>query len=300
MGIKEISMQEIFEFRIDSDFFHLLPKPNNGKASGIVYIVTMTRNDPNFQEIGNLKRIVKEKYDKSFVFGWQIKRKYSIKELDTATLLHLKIKAVFEPTGEECGTQFDETVACEICGANRKQVSPLILKKGTIPKKDIAKTIGGEVVVSEKFVNAIIQRKLKGLVLTPAKFERGVSGYYQLTASTELGLSHHTAVGIDPFDFSESSEEIEFTVLGGGHIKFEKEIYKCPNGDSIGLNILSECYVLNSQSIREYDFFASKQKIGTKRGLLRPEPVYFCSQAFKRMIEEEKLTGFEFETAHIE
>jgi len=293
-------MQEIFEFRIDSDFFHLLPKPNNGKANGIVYIVTMTRNDPNFQEIEKLKRFVKEKYDKSFVFGWQIKRKYSMKELDTASILHLNIKALFEPTGEECGTLFDEMAACEICGATRKQVSPLILKKGTIPNKDISKTIGGEVVVSGKFVNAINQRNLKGLLLTPVNFEKGVSDYYQLTAITELGLSHRTVVGIDPFNFSESSEAIEFTVPGGGHIKFEKEIYKCPKGDSIGLNILSECYVLNSQSIGEYDFFASKQKIGIKRGLLRPEPVYFCSQAFKRMIEEEKLTGFEFEVAHIE
>ncbi len=267
-------MQEIFEFRIDSDFFHLLPKPNNGRENGIVYVVTLLKDEPNFKEVENLKKVVKEKYDKSFVFGWQVKRKYSKKELDTATLLQMKIKTMFEPAGEECGTLYDETAACEICGANRKQISPLTLKKGSIPKKDIARTIAGEVVVSEKFAEAFKQRGLKGAVLEPVVFGKGASGYYQLIASSELELTGNTVAGVDPFDFSEGSEGVEFTVSGGYPVKFEKEVYKCPKGHTIGLNLLSEAYVLNSQSIGKYDFFASKQKIGVKRGLLRPEPIY--------------------------
>lgn len=289
-------MEEIFEFRINNDYYHLLPKPNNGKDNGMIHVVRLTNNDKNFEQIKLLSKEIKGKYNKAFYFGWDIKRKYSKKELDTATLLHLKIKAVFEPTGEECGTLYDETAACKICGVNRKQVSSLILKKGKIPKKDIARTIGGEVVVSEKFANAARQRNLKGLQLSPINVEK----YYQLTADTEVELSHRTVAGVDPFDFSESSEGSELTISGGYHFKFEKEIYKCPKGHTIGLNLLSEPYVLNSQSIGRYDFFASKQKIGVKRGLLRPEPIYFCSPAFRRMVEEEKLSGFEFEIANIE
>ena len=196
-------------------------------------------------------------------------------------LLHLKIKTIFEPTGEECGTLYDETAACTICGANRKQVSPLILEKGTMPKKDIAKTIGGEVVVSEKFVNAVKRRNLKGLQFGAVNVEK----YYQLTANTDIELSPNTIVGINPFDLSTSNEG---------------EIYKCPKGDTIGLNLLSEPYVLNSQSIGKYDFYASRQKVGVRRGLLRPEPIYFCSPAFRKMVEEEKLSGFEFEITNIE
>lgn len=224
---------------------------------------------------------VRKKYNGKFFFGWKIGRKYSRRELDTAILLHLKIKTIFEPTGEECGTLYDETAACTICGANRKQVSPLILEKGTMPKKDIAKTIGGEVVVSEKFVNAVKRRNLKGLQFGAVNVEK----YHQLTANTDIELSRNTIVGINPFDLSTSNEG---------------EIYKCPKGDTIGLNLLSEPYVLNSQSIGKYDFYASRQKVGVRRGLLRPEPIYFCSPAFRKMVEEEKLSGFEFEITNIE
>jgi len=290
-------MKETLELRINYDYAHLLFKADEGKNLGTsVKVVELSKEDPRYNQVPIIAEEVKRKYDRGFFFGWQIKRKYSKKELETATLLHLKIKKTFEPTGEECGTLYDEAVACEICGANRKQISPLILKKGTIPKKDIARTIGGEVVVSEKFVNAARQRNLKGLQFSPISVEK----YYQLIADTEVELSHRTVAGVDPWDFSEGSNGIEFTVSEGRPVKFEKEIYKCPEGDTIGLNLLSEPYVLNSQSIGEHDFFASKQKIGVKRGLLRPEPIYFCSPAFRKMIEEEKLSGFEFEITNIE
>jgi len=274
-------MQEKVELRIYKKYAHLLLQPNEGKDLGLYVSVEIPTNDPRFEKARLLTEEIRKRYNDFFFLYSEIKRKYSKKELDTATLLHLKIKAVFEPTGEECGTLYDETAACEICGANRKQASPLILKKGTIPKKDIARTIGGEVVVSEKFVNAVRQRNLKGLQLSPINVEK----YYQLTANTEIELAPNTIVGINLFDLSTSSEG---------------EIYKCPKGDTIGLNLLSEPYVTDSPLIKEFDFFASRQKIGVKRGLLRPEPIYFCSQAFRKMIEEEKLSGFEFEIANIE
>jgi hypothetical protein len=290
-------MKEAIEIRINYDYANLLFKANEGKDLGTsVKVVELSKDDPRYNQVPIIAEEVKNKYARGFFFGWQIKRNYSKKELDKATLLHLIIKTTFEPTGEECGTIYDETVACEICGANRKQISPLILKKGKIPKKDIARTIGGEIVVSQKFLNAAMQRKLKGIQLRPINIEK----YFQLTAETEVELSHSTVAGVDPWDFSEVSNGVEFTVPGGYPVKIEKEFYKCPKGHTIGLNLLSEAYVLNSQSIDEYDFFASKQKVGVKRGLLRPESIYFCSQTFRRMIEEEKLTGFSFEVTNIE
>lgn len=290
-------MKETIEFRINYDYAHLLFKADEGKNLGTsVKVVELSKEEPRYNQIPIIAKEVEKKYNRGFFFSWQIKRKYSKKELNTAILLHLKINTVFEPTGEECGTLYDETAACEICGTNRKQISPLFLKKGTIPKKDIAKTIGGEVVVSEKFVNAARQRNLKGLQLNPINVEK----YYQLTADIEVELSHHTVVEVDPWDFSEDSNGIEFTVSGDYSVKFEKEVYKCSKGDLIGLNLLSEPYVTDSPLIKEFDFFASRQKIGVKRGLLRPEPIYFCSPAFRQMVEEEKLSGFEFEITNIE
>lgn len=274
-------MKEIFELRINNTFIDLLPKTIIGNDIGPVTRIKIENGTSEYQLIKDIAEKLKAKNSESFFYGWGIKRKYSKSELSNALLFTLNMSNVFEPTGEECGTLYDEAVACEICGANRKQASPLILKKGTIPKKDIARTIGGEVVVSEKFVNAVRQRNLKGLQLSPINVEK----YYQLTADTDIELSQNTVAGINIFDLSTSSEG---------------EIYKCPKGHTIGLNLLSEAYVLNSPLITKNDFIASKQKIGVKRGLLRPEPIYFCSQAFRKMVEEEKLTGFEFEIANIE
>lgn len=275
-------MKETLELRINYDYAHLLFRADEGKNMGTsVKVVELSKEDSRYRQVPIIAEEVRKKYNRKFFFGWQIGRKYSRRELDTVILLHLKIKTIFEPTGEECGTLYDETAACTVCGANGKQVSPLILEKGRIPKKDIAKTIGGEVVVSEKFVNAVRHRNLKGLQLGAVNVEK----YYQLTANMDIELSPNTIVGINPFDLSTSNEG---------------EIYKCPKGDTIGLNLLSEPYVLDSQSIGKYDFYASRQKVGVKRGFLRPEPIYFCSPAFRKMVEEEKLSGFEFEITNIE
>jgi len=211
----------------------------------------------------------------------------------------MKIKTVFEPTGEECGTVYDESVACEICGANRKQVGTLRLKKGSIPNKDIARTIAGEVLVSERFAEAFKRHGLRGMSSESITLDESISEFYQLIVSSpELELSQETLAGIDPFDFSESSEGGELNV-SGYNIKLGKEIYKCPKGHTVGLNLLSEPFVLNSPLIKDFDLFSTKQKTGVKRGLLRPEPLYICSYTFMKMVEEEKLTGFDFEIAYI-
>jgi len=292
-------MKETIEFRINYNFAHLLFEVNEGRNIGTsVKVVEISSDDPRYNQIPIVAKQVKEKYNQAFYFAWKFKRQYSNKELTEAKLFHLRIKTVFEPTGEDCGTIYDETTACEICGAGRKQISPLTLKKGTIPKKDISKTIGGEVIVSEKFVNAVKQRNLKGIEFYPVSFGKSISDYYQLTSNIEIELSSKTIVGDNPFEISFGSAE-EIHKICGYEITFEKEVYICPKGDLIGLNLLSEPYVLNNKIIREYDIFKSKQYIGVRRGLLHPEPIYFCSTAFMKMIEDEKINGFEFEIAHI-
>lgn len=274
-------MKEIIELRINIDYANLLFQEFEGKKIGSsIKVIEITKDDPRYQQIPLIAEEVKRKYDRTFFYGWKIKRKYSKKEIENAELLQLKIKSIFEPTGEECGTIFDESESCDICGANRIQISPLILKKGTIPKKDIAKTIGGEVIVSDRFLNAVKRRNLKGLKLSPTNLNK----YSQLNTDAQIELTLDTVSGINIFDLYSSDEG---------------EIYKCPMGHNIGLNLLSEASVLKNELIANNDFIKSKQKIGVKRGLLRPEPIYFCSQAFRLMVEEEKLRGFEFEAVNI-
>lgn len=285
----EVNMKETLEIRINYDYAHLLFNANEGKALGMispsVLLVEISKDDSRYYKIPLIEKEIEKKYNRGFYFGWEIKRKYTRKELDSAELFHMQVKTFFEPTGECCGTEYDESVACNICGANGKQITPLFLKRGKIPKKDIAETIGSEIVVSERFMNVVKDRGLKGCVFSPVMFGNKPSSYYQLTASKEVELSSSTVVGINPFNLSGSE---------GG------EVYNCPNGDTIGLNLLSEPHVLNSPLVKEYDFLASRQKIGVRRGVLRPSPVLLVSPAFRKMVEGEKLTGFKFEIARLE
>ncbi len=294
-------MKEIHEFRIFKDHYHLLPS-NNAKFNGMVYVLNISKDDPLFQQIGREEMELRNKRREALFSFWDVSRIYTKKELADAELFHFFIKTAFEPTGEECGTVYDETLACEICGANRRQGGPLKLKKGSIPKKDIARTIAGEVVVSERFAEFVKQRGLRGILLEQVLFEKETSHYYQLAASSpELELTEKTITGQNPFDLSnEDSKATEFTVSGGYKVKFDKTVVKCPKGHLIGSRLISEPHVLDAPSISSYDFFVTRQKLGAKQGLLRPEPLYLCSHAFRRMILEEKLTGFDFEISHIE
>lgn len=278
-------MKETLLIRINKDYANLLFNENEGVTSGTsVKVFELPTDDPRYNQIPIISKQILQKYDKAFFFGWEINRQYNKKELESATLLHIIIKTTINVAGEECGTIYDESDACEICGANRKQKSPLILRANSIPKKDIARTIAGEVIVSEKFAAAVKQRGLSGVILKPIVCDNKNSNYYQLFSSEEIELSSRTVTGINPFDHSTTNEG---------------EIYKCPKGHTFGLNLLSEPYVLNSPLINKYDFLASMQKIGVKRGLLRPMPIYMGSAAFRKMVEDEGLSGFSFELAHI-
>jgi len=280
-------MKEIIEFRILNDYIHLLPSSVDWKENGSNYIVKVERSSSAFEKIKDLTHLVREKNNDYFFLFHNIIRKYTKKELSEATLFQIKIKSTFEPAGEECGTEYDENTACKICGANRKQIGPLRLQKSSIPKKDIARTIAGEVIVSDNFKKAFESSNLKGIKFEQVYSKDNPIDFIQsVPVSPELSTTVNTIAGIDPFDLSESSED---------------EVYKCPNGHTIGLNLLSKIYIKDlSQQILEFDFFTTEQKIGVKRGLLRPEPLYLCSQEFRKMVLEKNLKGFGFEIVHVE
>jgi len=279
-------MKEFHEFRIYDKYAHLLLRPDEGKRMGIYRAIKILRDDPKFDQIKRLTERIRLEHNDYFFLYSNITRQYAKEELDNASLLQLKIATTFEPAGEECGTEYDETLACDICGTNRKQITPLKLRKGSIPKQDIARTIAGEVVVSEKLKENFQRYNLKGVTFDSILAGKSILNIYQpKVVSPELELSVKTIAGTNVFDLSHSSGT---------------EIYKCPKGHTIGLNLLSEAFVVNSPAISGYDFFVTKQKIGVNRGLLRPQPLYICSQAFRQMVLKEKLSGFDFEVAHVE
>jgi len=107
------------------------------------------------------------------------------------------------------------------------------------------------------------------------------TGWCQLViVSSSAEITAPTRLGIDPFDEDRGGE------------------YRCTLGDLLGLNLVSEVSV-RSSSIGEGDFVGSREFIGVRRGLLRPERIVLISPKVQRLIDSEKLKGCEIEVAHL-
>lgn len=278
---------ESFELRVVEDFAARLFRENEGKklSSGI-RLIRIACDDPRLPTIGDLQRELQKKYNRSFFYGWQVVRKYTKHELESAALLQLKITAVFEPAGEECGTRYDESSACPRCGAGAKQVGPLFLDVKRIPKgKDFARTIAGEVVISRRVSELFVQHGITGAAFHPVRTKGAKSlelpEWSQLVIhSAEADMVPPTKAGIDPFNEDPKGE------------------HRCSEGDTIGLNLISEVSVA-AASRGQADVVATRQFVGVRRGLLRPERVILISQKVRQLIVAEKLKGCEIEVAHL-
>lgn len=293
-------MKEFVEFRVNSEFSGLLFDESEGKFIGdSIILVKLSTNDSRYKLIPKIEKEVREKYNSSFFFSWRIIREYDKNELNSACLFTLNIKQVFEPCGEECGTYYDHTNECVFCGANRTMVGRLILNKKSIPKKDIVKTIAGEIVVSRRMAD--ILSEIKGISLPPITYTQAfkITDHFQLVILPELSLSEETIAGINPFNFSGSEIIKDFSDPTKLNYNFRKEYYKCPLGHTIGLNLLSEVCVKKNDILSSYHLFISKEMIGVNRGFLKPEPILLCSPSFRNLVISENISGLDFELAHI-
>jgi hypothetical protein len=280
-------MRETCEFRVVEEFAPKLFASTEGKRLGdSVRQVEIATDDPRFAAIGRLQAETRAKTDRSFFYGWILRHRYTKAELEEATLFRLKVTSTFEPAGEECGTKYDELTACPRCGAGAKQITPLFLDVKRIPKsKDISRTIAGEVVVSRRMVELFARHKITGAEFTPVRSNPLSSAeskdWFQLNVrNTNAEIVAPTRVGVDPFD-----EDTK-----GG--------CRCPLGDLIGLNLLSEVS-LKFTLPAESDIISSRQFIGTRRGLLRPARLIFVSPKVWRLIESERLKGVQIDIAHL-
>jgi hypothetical protein len=161
-------MREFAEFRILEKNASLVLREDEGvRLSNTVRKLIVETNHPLYKIIGEINNTLQK--DGEYLFlGWDLQRKYTKNELNSASIFQLIITAVFEPTGEECGTVYDESTACKICEAGRTQVSDLILDLRKVPKKkDIARTIANEWIVSQRLAEMFMDNNITGFVLKP-------------------------------------------------------------------------------------------------------------------------------------
>lgn len=344
-------MREVIEFRIVEENACLLFGDNEKKRVGDdVRKIHTSPHDPRFERIGQLHREFAEQGD-MFFSSWFMRRRYNRVELANASCLQLSILTAFEPPGELCGTEYDESVTCRQCGSGARQLSDLRLDLRKAPKgKHIAQTVAADAewIVSQQLAERMLDAGLTGFELHPVKhkaryqddtvlYEHVPSGrellrraksagapyptwrfclwvnrrknrtlaelaegeyfalreakdkkrhpalpvWYQLVVlpnSTEIVPP--TRTGIDPFDEDTEGE------------------FRCPTGDLIGLNLLSEVSI-HTASHPGTDLFCSRQFIGNRVGFIRPSRVLFISPRFFQVLNSESVRGIGIEVVHL-
>lgn len=294
-------MKVEYEFRIDDADVrrHLGPGVGTVLGDGSVRKVVVAPDDPLFARIGTvdmrLRRRLGPRRGEGLYYSWYVSRRYSEAELEAAELFGLRVATVFEPEGEECGTDYDESTACPICGAGRtlRSVLKLDLRRfqpgrdidtRTVPvSRAITQTIAGdEIIVAAPFVELMEEAGITGVRFDPIEDRRRLSpAWRQLVfTSRPVRLIAPTQFGHDPFDPDEAGE------------------FRCPRGHVAGLNILSEA-TIERDSWDGSDIVRSEQFIGRRGGVIVPEPLLFSSPRVRRLYRDHRLKGLKFEVAHL-
>ena len=284
-------MRELIEFRVSEEDAQRYLKPEDGEVIGQFGGVRKLLLDSNDIRVARVGKLHREHWARGslFVTSWDIRRKYTKKELEAAELFQLRICSAFEPDGALCGTQYDDTVGCPHCGFGARQLNELRLDPGSLPRgKDLARTIAySEIIVSARVVEAFRTHGLTGARFLPVlrKGGRGaIDSWYQLeVTSRPIAVAPLTRFGINLFDADEAGE------------------YRCPLGHVLGLNLLSELSVVR-EDWDGADLCATKQWTGMRSrngGAFRPHPLLLISPRLRNLLGELKAKGIELEVAHL-
>lgn len=278
-------MREKIEFRVsEREARQHLPDSAGTVLGGSVRKIILPLHAPLVLEIGRIDS-ERKALGRAFFTYWNISRKYEKAEMEAAELLFISFRGAFEPSGEECGTKYDQSLACAKCGAGAVQVGKLILNLGKAPRtKDLADTIAHEPVLSERFRKATQGARFKGLELRPVQDSRrratGSPWYQPVCTGSPVETVPPTTFGEDPFATGTADR------------------YRCPQGHVAGLNLVSEVTVARD-SWDGSDMVASRQLVGTRKGLLRPRPLLFVSKRLWEAMRRAELKGFDVEAVRL-
>jgi hypothetical protein len=178
-------LKAAIEYRIAEEHARSVFRPEEGRVvSGAVRLVRLDADDPRVDE---LARIYSQHRGRGF-YGWKLHHRSTPSEIRDAKLQLFQIKTGILPTGEECGTVYDDRDMCPLCGVGRVQESALRLRLTNAPKRsEIARTWGGEMIIAARVVRLLIDAGTAGWGLGPVqRSKRGQEEPFTLS-ETEPG-----------------------------------------------------------------------------------------------------------------
>jgi hypothetical protein len=133
-------MREIVEFRISEPEASMIPG-HPGRSLGLVRNVRLPMEDERVRLIGELNREF-NRQGRSFFLGSSISRHYTLEEIQAAELFSLRPLSIFEPCGEMCGTEYDESEACPLCGPSASSSTPASCWRPCAPRRRSPRDVG--------------------------------------------------------------------------------------------------------------------------------------------------------------
>lgn len=338
------AVRELIEFRIPEESAKRFLEPTDGTTLGeSVRKLVLAPTDARLDRVREADAAMRAE-GRALFTSWDMRRTYSQAELDRAGALRLVSRKQFEPPGEECGTVYDETSACHYCGADAVRIGDLRLDLRRLPRgSDLARSIAGEWVVSQRFAQLIADSDLSGCALSPVSHGTGPDAEPVDLCASENGrelLARAAAEGVNPdsggyWVWLNRAEQLpllekaraEAAATRGARysrlpVWYQLEVtaepvplaeetrvgidvfdddldgrYRCPLGHVAGLNLLSEIHV-DVPSLPA-DFAITRELVGERVGLLRPEPLVLVSQRVRAALVEADVKGWAFEVAHV-
>src|SRR5438093_1063727 len=115
-------MKETIDFRLPEDWARSELGDWGKSLSSLTRRLQLSTGDTR---LINVREKISLELSRGHHIGYSaiLRRSYTDTELAAAQLLSFFVTSVFEPAGEECGTVYDESTACPVCGAGRSQVS---------------------------------------------------------------------------------------------------------------------------------------------------------------------------------
>ncbi len=195
-------MKEVYDLGLEKSAHHLFPSPEGSFIGDLCY-VKIDSTDPRLQILTELDDESRAQNGFGIVVGWRIKRSNSRSEIESADLFEFLPTKFFEPTGEECGTDYDVSNICPICGAGRIQRSSLRLNLRKLPKRGgFAMSIANELVVSHSVAELLVKHSVTGIDLRPVghrsepdavpDLESASAGRELVAKANDIGLSKNT------------------------------------------------------------------------------------------------------------
>ncbi|HEX5754032.1 MAG TPA: hypothetical protein VFZ09_48060 [Archangium sp.] len=274
-------MRETIELNISSDKAEDILPPEVGEDRGLTRHLVLPSNDPLLEKIREHEQAWQRRGSTMLTY-LEIHREYTPRELKQAERLWMRVRPFFEPTGEDCGTVYDETTACPKCGFGARQIGPLRLELKRIPKRDIARTLGGEIVVSARLAEQMKAAGVRGYELGPVVSRQGkpTPHWHQLLLpECSVELAPETQVGAD-FFVPQPDEA------------------RCPEGHVAGFTVLSEVH-LQRASVGEADWLCTRQAVGPRMGAFRPLPLLLISQRLYQFLTSLEVKRFDVEVAYL-